>query len=66
MKSNVEIHFIANISAIRKETKMPEEKKQNPGETCERSCDGWEAMFCCARCHYLGIEDCDRCDPWDI
>lgn len=29
-------------------------------------CDGWEMRYCCYRCHQLGLDDCDNCDPMDI
>lgn len=29
-------------------------------------CDGWDARYCCVRCHWLGLEDCDNCDSMDI
>lgn len=41
-----------------------------PCNTCEDKdfCDGWEASYCCARCHWLydGDTPCDICDPMDI
>lgn len=39
-----------------------------PCDTCIMydSCDGWEARYCCALCRYLGNDNCDSCDPWDI
>lgn len=41
---------------------------EDPCETCGKQdwCDGWEARYCCTRCHYLGAEDCENCDPMDI
>lgn len=41
---------------------------EDPCLTCGSSewCDGWEAAYCCTRCHYLGGGDCSTCDSWDI
>lgn len=42
--------------------------ENHPCESCDSSCDGWEAQFCCRRCQYDydGNTPCDRCDPMDI
>ena len=40
-----------------------------PCDTCDRSCDPWEAQYCCDLCHwqYGDIEPpCDDCDPYNI
>jgi hypothetical protein len=48
---------------------MPiDEYDVSPCDNCDMPCDGWEAQFCCTRCHWLFGEDtpCDDCDPMDI
>lgn len=39
-----------------------------PCNTCPQNgeCDGWEMQFCCALCHYSGLEDCENCNFWDL
>ena len=38
-----------------------------PCDTCDMSCDGWEARYCCTLCQYYDDHpDCDDCDPWEI
>lgn len=44
------------------------EETECPCNNCPSAeyCDHWEAMFCCALCHFNGVEHCEDCDPMDI
>lgn len=44
-------------------------EEQSPCDNCEKSCDSWEAQYCCTLCQwYYGDAEppCDECDPRDI
>lgn len=41
-------------------------KNENPCASCDYSCDGWDASYCCRLCAYLGTEHCESCDPMDL
>lgn len=43
-----------------------DEDEISPCEDCEYPCDGWESKFCCRLCHFLGVGNCDNCDPMDL
>lgn len=43
-----------------------DEFEDNPCDICDMDCDYWEAQFCCRLCRYMGVENCDDCDPMDI
>lgn len=43
-----------------------DESEISPCDDCDYHCDGWEAMFCCRLCHFLGAENCDSCDPMNL
>jgi hypothetical protein len=47
-----------------------DDKDDCPCDTCDVSCDSWDAQFCCTLCRWgLGEDiepDCENCDPWDI
>ena len=36
-------------------------KNENPCASCDYSCDGWDASYCCRLCAYLGTEHCGNC-----
>lgn len=44
------------------------EEMEYPCDNCFNAdgCDGWDAQFCCALCHFYGNEHCEDCDPMDI
>lgn len=39
-----------------------------PCETCvnKESCDEWDVDYCCILCEWVGGNDCENCDKWDI